>query len=99
MEILKKAVRKASVNNSMHTIREVLEEFLESADGDLDDFNGRFDELILAQAIRVLRKKNACITPEAMDEFNRLVELVKSLEEVKENGNKDLLCRAGNPAK
>ena len=100
MEIFKKAIRKASISNSIRSIKEVLEEFMERSDEEIEEFHGQMDELILTQAIKVLRKRKACITPEAMDEFNRLVELVKSLEEeVKENGHKDLLCRAGNTAK
>ena len=99
MEIFKKAIRKASISNSVHSIKEVLEEFLERSDEAIEEFHGRLDELILTQAVRVLRERKTCITPEAMEEFNRLVELVKSLEEVKENVNKDLLCRTASAGK
>jgi len=97
MEVLKKAIRKASIGNEVHSIKEVLEEFLERSDEEIEDFNGCLDELILAQAIRILRKRNACITPEAMEEFNLMVELVKSLKEVKDD--KDVLRRSVNPGK
>ena len=97
MEIFKKAIRKASINNSVRSIREVLKEFFERSDEEIEDFQGSLDDLVLTQATRVLRKRKTCITPEAMEEFNRLVELVKSLEEVK--NDKDVLCRATNPGK
>ena len=100
MEIFKKAIRKASISNSICSIKEVLEEFMERSEEEIEEFHGRLDELILTQAIKVLRKRKACITPEAMEEFNRLTELVKSLpEEVKENVNKDLLCRTASAGK
>ena len=99
MEILKKAVRKASISNAVRSIREILEGFFEDSDEAIEDFSGSLDDLILAQAVRVLRKKKACVKPETMEEFNRLVELVKSLEEVKENEHKQVFCRAVSPGK
>ena len=97
MEVLKKAIRKASISNEVHSIKEVLEDFLERSDEAIEEFHGRLDELILIQAVKVLRKRKACITPEAMEEFNLMVELVKSLKEVKDD--KDVLRRATNTGK
>jgi hypothetical protein len=100
MELLKKVIRKVSFSGSTRSIKEVLEEFVKRSDEEIEDFSGKLDELILAQAVRVLRKKKVCITPEAINEFDGLTELVKSLKEVKENVSKDLSCRtAASPGK
>ena len=97
MEVLKKAIRKASTNNEIRSIKEVLEDFLERSDEAIEEFEGSVEELILIQAVKVLRKRKVCITPEAMEDFNLMIELVKSLKEVKDD--KDVLCRAANPRK
>ena len=99
MEILKKTVRQAAISNSVKSIREVLEEFLDRSEDDLEDFYGKFDELVLTQAVKVLRQRKACVAPETIEEFNNLIELIKSLEEVREYANKDILCRTAHPGK
>lgn len=98
MELLKKAIRKSSINNSVHTVKDILEEFVERSDQEIQDFSGTLNELVLSQAVRILREKKSCGGPETAEEFDLLIEMVKSLKEVKD-ASKDVFYRAGNPAK
>ena len=97
MKIFKQIIRKVAIANSVHSVKDVLKDFIERSDEAIEDFSGKLEDLILAQAVRVLRQKKTCITPEAIEESGNLAELVKSLEEVK--NDKDVLCRAGNTRK
>ena len=55
--------------------------------------------MVLVQAVGVLRKKNTTVgEPKGLEESAELIDLVKSVEEVKENGE-DVLRRTRNPRK
>lgn len=99
MEILKKAIRKAAIGSSIRSVKEILDEFIERSDEEIADFSGSVADLVLAQSVRILREKKACGGPETIEEFNLLIELVKSLEEVKEDEHKQVFCRTTSPRK
>ena len=100
MKALKQALRKVSIIQGLSSIKEILQEYVERSKESLEWFEGTFDDLILAQAVKVLRKQNTTIgRPQELNNFNGLVNLIKSIKEVKDNVSKDLLCRRENPGK
>lgn len=99
MKELKEALKSAAIKQSLSPVRELLKDCMELNETGLEEFKGTVDELVLVQAIGVLRKRNIAIgEPQDIENFKSLVNLVKSTKEV-EKDDKDLLCGARNTGK
>ena len=102
MIIIKEAVRRASYKQNLLSVKDVLKKYIQRSDEELESFSGTFDELMLTQTVRVLRKEKCCIGgPQITEEFVELIKVVKSITPIKEveNVSKNVLRRTRNPRK